>query len=635
MLLAPSLSAQRVFVLAGQSNMEGRGDVNDLVSPYDSSQPDVKIWSTFSDDWATLSPGNNDHGPELSIGRALADHYGETIYLVKWAEGGSSMASDPSRPEKSWDPATGNLYGELKSRVTAALTNLGAGTTVDAFFWMQGEADSKDEANANAYLTNFENLIALAKNDFNSPDMAVVLGRVNGRLYPNATFGDKYEFVDTVQAAHEGAAETISQTAWVDTDALALNEDDLHFSSAGQIDLGNAMAQAFIDLETPPYSYTVERLNNGQPIIDEAMFEAAGIGGDGGNINGPSLIKVPDWIAPENRADPAANYYLYFAHHGGKYIRMAWAEEITGPYHFYRMESSIPEGDRGVYGLPGPDYEIEVQTSNPDQRIDIYGHLASPRVYVDDVNQRLVLFFHAPSGVYEFPGSTNSSFKGQLTLLTTSTDGLDFRGNLEPIRLGRSYFHVWEHDGRAYAFANDGMFFLSPEGSTISNDGWWTAPVNYDHHHNHVNNPLEDSIWRRIEPGPLRAAYDADPNEHINDPRHSATRKVGDELHIFYTCRNDGPEVIWMNKMDLSGDWSTWEVSWPPVEILRPELDWEGANYPPDPSTTGGATGVNQLRDPFVYEENGRIYLFYTGAGEEAIGLAELIPDHGGSWITF
>ena len=40
------------------------------------------------------------------------------------------------------------------------------------------------------------------------------------------------------------------------------------------------------------------------PIIDPHMD-----GRMGGNINGPSLIRVPDWLA-----DPLGRYYLYFAH---------------------------------------------------------------------------------------------------------------------------------------------------------------------------------------------------------------------------------------------------------------------------------------------------------------------------------
>ena len=40
----------------------------------------------------------------------------------------------------------------------------------------------------------------------------------------------------------------------------------------------------------------------------------------GQNINGPSLIRVPDWLP--NRL---GNYYLYFAHHQGQYIRLAYS----------------------------------------------------------------------------------------------------------------------------------------------------------------------------------------------------------------------------------------------------------------------------------------------------------------------
>ena len=35
---------------------------------------------------------------------------------------------------------------------------------------------------------------------------------------------------------------------------------------------------------------------------------------------------------------------------------------------------------------------------------------------------------------------------------------------------------------------------------------------------------------------------------------------------------------------------------------------------------------VNQLRDPAIYEEDGRIYLLYAVAGEQGIGIGELLP---------
>ena len=56
-----------------------------------------------------------------------------------------------------------------------------------------------------------------------------------------------------------------------------------------------------------------KRLEN-NPIITPQLLK----GDDGKNINGPSLIKAPDWL--ENKL---GKYYLYFGHHAGKYIRLA------------------------------------------------------------------------------------------------------------------------------------------------------------------------------------------------------------------------------------------------------------------------------------------------------------------------
>ena len=54
--------------------------------------------------------------------------------------------------------------------------------------------------------------------------------------------------------------------------------------------------------------FEVVRINNSQPIIDQDMFDDLGVEDEGENINGPSLIRIPDWISPADRAHPCLLY---------------------------------------------------------------------------------------------------------------------------------------------------------------------------------------------------------------------------------------------------------------------------------------------------------------------------------------
>ena len=45
-----------------------------------------------------------------------------------------------------------------------------------------------------------------------------------------------------------------------------------------------------------------------------------------GNVNGPTVIGVPDWVER-----PLGRYYMYFANHMGEFIRLAYADAVTGP----------------------------------------------------------------------------------------------------------------------------------------------------------------------------------------------------------------------------------------------------------------------------------------------------------------
>jgi hypothetical protein len=81
--------------------------------------------------------------------------------------------------------------------------------------------------------------------------------------------------------------------------------------------------------------------------------------------------------------------------------------------------------------------------------------------------------------------------------------------------------------------------------------------------------------------------------------------------------------------MDLSvGDYELWDSTFPSREILQAELDWEGGDIPPTNSQGSTAPeNVNQLRDPYIFKDNdGRLYLFYCGRGEDAIGVAHIRP---------
>jgi hypothetical protein len=107
--------------------------------------------------------------------------------------------------------------------------------------------------------------------------------------------------------------------------------------------------------------------------------------------------------------------------------------------------------------------------------------------------------------------------------------------------------------------------------------------------------------------------------------RHAAVMKRADELFVFWTQVGEAPERILLSRIDLSGDWRGWQET-SPVEILRPEHRWEGADAPLIPSIRSTAYGqVNQLRDPAILEDDGRVYLFYAVAGESGIAVAELL----------
>lgn len=349
----------------------------------------------------------------------------------------------------------------------------------------------------------------------------------------------------------------------------------------------------------------VIRLNGGNPIITQNMFPS-NRRGDGANINGPSLVRIPDFVARRNRVNRNANYYLYFGHHGGEYIRMAWAANVDGPYTLYDAGASV--GDRGVFDDNRNRIDLDNNVGIQDS------HLASPDVLVDEDNRRFIMYFHA--GGYRFNGRNINS---QRTFVNTSGSGAEFRRrDTEPVQLGDSYFRVFEDNNTLYAMDNRGI----PRRARSFNNPW--RPTN-----GYYNGNSLPELWER------------NPNDFYQDRisrvtgesrsqrrvRHTGIRVSGREAQIFFTERGDQQEHIRVSRINLNvSNWTRWNPTYPGNTILRPISGWEGGQFSTRRSEAGPAPeNVNQLRDPDVFQDDdGSLYLIYAGGGEDGLGIAAL-----------
>ena len=313
-----------------------------------------------------------------------------------------------------------------------------------------------------------------------------------------------------------------------------------------------------------------------RPIITPDLHPSIGR-----NIQGPSAIRVPDWIAPR-----LGDYYLYFADHKGRYIRLAYADRLAGPWTIHPPGSLQLEKSCFLTEPPKASseqltfHEARFRAAGIELSHDVLSeittpHIASPDVHVDPSGRRIIMYYHGLDDV----GT-------QVTRAAVSRDGIDFEA--QPEVLGRSYMRIFKHDGMTYALAMPGLFYRSTDG-------------------------VHD-----FEPGPTL---------FNPDMRHSAVMKQNGELLVFWTQVGDTPERILLSRIDLASDWRGWKEGLA-EEILRPERSWEGADAPLVPSIRSTAYGIaNQLRDPAILEEDGRVYLFYAVAGESGIAIAELVDD--------
>jgi hypothetical protein len=301
----------------------------------------------------------------------------------------------------------------------------------------------------------------------------------------------------------------------------------------------------------------------------------------GGNVNGPTVIRVPDWVDR-----PLGRYYMYFANHMGEFIRLAYADAISGPWRIY--EPGVLHVRDTAFFRPQPD---------PKETLaDFYTHVASPEVFVDAARKRLVMWFHGwwtngerwPSDPVKARAWATRMGYGQFTQVADSADGIHFEVR-SPITK-QSYLRVFQHDGYFYGLSRLGQLARSKDPLASFEIGL---------------NPFRNSSY-------------------ANRVRHVGLILRGSRLHVFFTAIGDTPERVLMSTIELTSDWTTWRAT-APVEVLRPETLYECADMAAVPSQAGDVEGkARQIRDPFVFEEQSQAFLCYSTCGEQGIAAATI-----------
>ena len=215
----------KVFILAGQSNMEGQAaadlegkDYNDakgtlntvMKDPakaplYRHLKDDKGRWTVREDVWVWYKPenspvkcgpltlgftvygGKHHFGPELEFGHVMGNALPNQVLLIKTAWGGKSLSKDFRPPSSGGE--VGPYYTKMLADVREALADLkksfpdydGGGYELAGFVWWHGWNDFCGGNTAvEEYEKNLVNLIKDVRADLKAPNLPVVIGELTG-----------------------------------------------------------------------------------------------------------------------------------------------------------------------------------------------------------------------------------------------------------------------------------------------------------------------------------------------------------------------------------------------------------------------------------------------------------------------
>ena len=272
----------KVFILAGQSNMEGQAVVDLAGKDYNEGKGTLamliadpakaaafKHLKDSSGKWVVRDDvfvhyqrenqrllsgplglgfsvyGDTHHfGPELQFGHVVGDRFTDPVLLIKTAWGGKSLFVDFRPPSSGGE--VGKYYTLMIAQVREALANMetefpatkGRGAELSGFVWYQGWNDGTNPKVAiPEYEQNLVNLIHDVRRELKTPKLPVVIGELTGAW---VSAPPEWEKLRTAQAAAAAKQEFAGNVSFVPTRNFVRKPEESPNPGHGHHEFGNA-----------------------------------------------------------------------------------------------------------------------------------------------------------------------------------------------------------------------------------------------------------------------------------------------------------------------------------------------------------------------------------------------------------
>lgn len=277
-----SAEALQVYILAGQSNMEGQSVVDLTGKNYNEGRGTlVEVmarpanaeryahlrakdgsWIVRKDVWiryqrekqplliGELSVGyavygdKHHFGPELQFGHVVGEANRDQVLLIKTAWGGKSLFRDFRPP--SAGGVVGPYYVKMLTEVRAALADLkkdfpsydGSPIELAGFVWYQGWNDGVNPKTAvPEYEQNLAHLIRDVRKELNAPKLPIIIGELTG---PWVDAPKEWTALRQAQAKVAQIPEFKDTVVFVPTREFVRKPEDSPNPSHGHHEFGNA-----------------------------------------------------------------------------------------------------------------------------------------------------------------------------------------------------------------------------------------------------------------------------------------------------------------------------------------------------------------------------------------------------------